>query len=63
MKNFFLQELKSKNQLENEYNSVPNNGEKNSNVFLKNEIIFLKNSLDLVEKEKNKHLEQNIIVY
>jgi hypothetical protein len=62
MKNYFLKELNSKNQLENEYSTVPNNGGKNSNILLKNEIIFLKNSLDLAEKEKNKHLEQNIIV-
>lgn len=60
MKNSFLRELNLKNHIENEYSSVHNNSDKQT--LLRNEIIYLKNSLDLSEKEKIKHLEQNIIV-
>ena len=60
LRNSLLQQLNRK--IDND--SITKNNIKNENIIkeLKNEINFLKNSLNLLEIEKNKHLDQNVIV-
>ena len=60
LRNSLLQQLNRK--IDND--SITKNNIKNENIIkeLKNEINFLKNSLNLLEIEKNKNLDQNVIV-
>ena len=60
LRNSLLQQLNRK--IDND--SITKNNIKNENIIkeLKNEINILKNSLNLLEIEKNKHLDQNVIV-